>query len=201
MPRAAWLAVGAAAGALGLGVAPPTAVAAAGLAVVAFALSIALVRRGPRGLLPLAIGVVLIALRGVVAAPAPAQRPLPSGEGPWVGAVESIGAIRDGSRPAVVRLQLARPLLVAASLPWYPPVNPGDRVRLEGRIRPPPDDDYGAYLARIGATGTMRASSLELLPSEGSLAATLVSLRLGAADGIARAIPEPESGLAAGVLI
>src|SRR6185295_9466116 len=91
--------------------------------------------------------------------------------------------------------------LVAATLPWYPSVDPGDRVRLEGRVRPPPDDDYGAYLARIGATGTMRASSLELLPSEGSLAATLVGLRLGAADGIARAIPEPESGLAAGVLI
>src|SRR5439155_11414141 len=72
---------------------------------------------------------------------------------------------------------------------------------LRGRIRPPPADEYGTYLARIGAIGTLRVESVTLLSAEGSLVAALERLRRAAAAGLDRAIPEPEAGLAAGVLI
>jgi competence protein ComEC len=80
-------------------------------------------------------------------------------------------------------------------------VVPGDRVSVQGRIRPPPDDEYGDYLAKIGAIGTVRADVLELLPPTGSMERTLEGVRRAAADGLDRSMPEPESGLAAGILI
>src|SRR6185503_7337973 len=67
--------------------------------------------------------------------------------------------------------------------------------------RPPPDDAFGVYLARIGAVGTLRADELEIRPAAGSVAGRLEGLRRGAAEGLDRALPEPEAGLAAGVLI
>ena len=78
---------------------------------------------------------------------------------------------------------------------------PGDRVEVAGRIRPPPADEYGEYLAKIGAIGTLRADALELLPGAGTLERTLEGFRRSAADGVDRSMPEPEAGLAAGVLI
>jgi competence protein ComEC len=201
MPRAAWLAVGAAAAALAVGMVSPPAISVGGLAGVALAVSLRVAGRPRRWLPALAIGVLLLGLRAMAEGPPAPIGPLPSGDGPWAGEVESIGAPRDGSRPAILLLEIDHPVLVAATLPWYPPVNPGDRVRVAGRIRPSPADDYGAYLARIGAVGTLRAETVELLPGEASFATALVGLRLGAADALARAIPEPEAGLATGVLI
>jgi competence protein ComEC len=151
--------------------------------------------------MPVAIGVLAIGLRLLVGANAPALGSIPDGAGPWIGVVESVGAPRDGTRPATLRLETELPVLVAATLPWYPPVVPGDRVQLRGRIRPPSADDYGAYLARIGAIGTLRADSLDVLPAEGTVARTLEGFRRAAAAGLDRSIPEPEAGLAAGVLI
>ena len=90
---------------------------------------------------------------------------------------------------------------VAATLPWYPSVIPNDRIELGGSIRPPPEDDYGVYLARIGAIGTIRADQVQVLPAAGGLAGWLEGLRRVAASGLDRAMPEPEAGLAAGVLI
>jgi competence protein ComEC len=155
-----------------------------------------------RGLVPLALGVIAIGLRaGLEAGPPAVLAPAPSGDGPWVGVVQTVGAPRAGTRPATVLLEGTPAALVAATLPWYPPVVPSDRVELRGRIRPPPPDDYGAYLARIGAVGTLRADRLELLSAPGTLAGSLEGFRRSAADGIDRSIPEPEAGLAAGVLI
>ncbi|HUG29896.1 MAG TPA: ComEC/Rec2 family competence protein, partial [Candidatus Limnocylindria bacterium] len=204
MPRPAWLAIGAAAGALALGVAPGLAVALFGVALACAAAAMRAGRHaGSRpGLLPLGVGIVAIGLRvalGGEAAVVPG--PVPTGDGPWVGIVQSVGAPRAGSRPATVRLDGEPPVLVAATLPWYPPVVPNDRVELRGSIRPPPPDDYGAYLVRIGAVGTLRAEALQLLPAEGTVARSLEGFRRSAADGIDRSIPEPEAGLAAGVLI
>ena len=204
MPRPAWLAIGAAAGALALSAISPLAVVlSAGCGLVASLAALA--GRRPdaaRKLAPLALGIAAIGLRGGLAAQAlPDTGPIPGGDGPWFAFVQSVGAPRAGGRPAVVTLQTVPPVIVAATLPSYPAVVPSDRVELRGRIRPPPEDDYGAYLARIGAMGTLRVDSLSLLPAEGSLAATLERLRRAAAAGLDRAIPEPEAGLAAGVLI
>ncbi|HEY4188835.1 MAG TPA: ComEC/Rec2 family competence protein [Candidatus Limnocylindrales bacterium] len=112
-----------------------------------------------------------------------------------------MGAPRDGNRLATIRLEGDAPILIAATLPWYPPVVPGDRVQVHGGIRPPSPDDYGAYLARIGAVGTLRADALALLPADGTLARTLEGLRRAAAEGLDRSMPEPEAGLADGILI
>ena len=204
MPRPAWLAIGAAVGAIALDSIRPLAVvlfAGCGL-VVALAAIAAQRPNVARRLAPLALGMAVIGLRGGLAASgAPDAGSIPGGDGPWVAVVQSVGAARAGARPAVVRLEASPPVVVAATLPSYPAVVPSDRVELRGRIRPPPVDDYGAYLARIGAIGTLRVESLALLPAEGSLAASLERLRRASAAGLDRAMPEPEAGLAAGVLI
>ena len=181
----------------------PAAIALIGSAVILFA---AAARAGgwtraPRGLVPLAIGIMAIGLRAGAGGPAPAPGLIPPGDGPWTGLVESVGAVRDGSRPATVRVEADPSFLVAATLPWYPSVVPSDRVQLRGRIRPPTPDGYGAYVARIGAVGTLRADALEVLPAEGTAAGTLEGFRRAAAGGLDASIPEPEAGLAAGVLI
>jgi competence protein ComEC len=203
VPRAAWLALGAAAGALGLGLLPDVVVAMLGIALGCAAVAArSLGRERSTQLVACAIGVAAIGLRGAMTADAlvPLEPP-PVGDGPWVAVVQSVGASRAAVRPAIVRLEAKPPVLVAASLPWYPAVVPSDRIALSGRIRPPPDDDYGAYLARIGAVGTLRAETLKLLPPDDSVAGALERLRRGAAGGLERSMPEPEAGLAAGVLI
>src|SRR5258706_12723670 len=53
----------------------------------------------------------------------------------------------------------------------------------------------------MGAMGTLRADSLRLLPADGKVARALEGFRRSAADGLDHAMPEPEAGLAAGVLI
>jgi competence protein ComEC len=203
VPRAAWLAIGAAVGALGIGLAPPATVTLAGLALLAGACAGRVGRwaAAPGGLAPLAAGVLVIGLRiGLGAAPI-APGPVPTGDGPWIGVVQTVGAPRGGDRPATIRLEGDPSTLVAATLPWYPQVVPGDRVEVRGRVQAPPPDDYGAYLARIGAVGTLRPDGLEVLPADGTMARTLEGFRRSAGEGLDRSMPEPEAGLAAGVLI
>ena len=203
MPRAAWLAVGAAAAALALPFGGPVVALLAGSSLLLAASGLRIAGRPGmwRRLAPIAVGVVAIGFRGVEGGKAPPPGPLPGGDGPWVAAVQSVSAPRAGARPAIVLLESSTPVIVAATLPWYPPVVPGDRIGLTGRIRPPPEDDYGAYLARIGAVGTLRADGLEVLPVTGSLGVQLEGLRRAAGESLDRTIPEPEAGLAAGVLI
>jgi competence protein ComEC len=205
VPRTAWLAIGVAAGALLLDSTTGLVVALVGAALLCSAMAVRLaVRAAPRlvrRLVPLAFGLLVIGGRAAGGGAATRPIAIPPGAGPWVGVVETVGAPRDGSRPATIHLEGAAPVLVAATLPWYPSVVPGDRVQVHGSIRSPPSDDYGAYLARIGAAGTLRADALELVPVEGTLARTLEGLRRSASDGLDRALPEPEAGLAAGILI
>lgn len=202
MPRATHLAVGAVAGALALGVGPGSvAMAGAGILLVALA------RREPRAtvlgfaLAPFGLGLLLIGGRGMLGADVPPPAARPEGRGPWIVVVESVGAPRAGSRPAVVRLDEPDGARLAATLPWFPPVGPSDRISLSGGVRAPPDGPYGEYLARIGVVGTLRADTLEVLPPELGPARWLEDLRRGAAEGLSLAIPEPEAGLAAGVLV
>ena len=90
---------------------------------------------------------------------------------------------------------------IVATLPAYPVVVPGDHVTVDGSIRPRPDSPYGDYLLRIGAVGTLTSRSLAIEPAPDSPGRRLELLRRGAALALTRVLPEPEAGLAAGILI
>ncbi|MHB8893484.1 MAG: ComEC/Rec2 family competence protein, partial [Candidatus Limnocylindrales bacterium] len=205
LPRSAWLAAGVAAAAGGVAVGVPAAVAlVAGLVTIAAGRSGGARLAGPRSAAMTAAGVgaVLLGLR-VLAGPAPAPPPALPGvvSGPWQATVESMSSSRDGSQVARLRLHTAAgEVLVAATLPAFPVVAAGAEVEVDGRLRPPPDDDpYGEYLRRTGASGSLQASAVRILapPDGGSLQAQ----RDGAGDALRLALPEPEAGLAAGILI
>ncbi len=223
MPRSGWLAVGAIVA--GLAAAPEH-----GRAIVAvpfLALSVLIVawavRNGGRGAGPggetvaidaagrairasalIAIGALLIAGRTIAAPPAAGSPsgPLPTGSGPWTGVVLSVSAPRAGQQPAVVRLDPPAAISIAGTLPVFPAVVPGDHVRLVGPLRAPPvDDPYGTYLARINVAATVRVSELVLIPPSGDLGRNVEGLRRGADQALRLAVPEPEAGLASGILI
>ncbi len=153
---------------------------------------------------PLVVGGGLIVLRlaatqagpGVLLAP-------PPGDGPWSLVVVSTGSPRDGHQSATLSTPpgASAAFQVAASLPRYPEVVPGDLVRVDGEIRPRPESAYGEYLARIGAVGTLTARTLEVGPASTDLGRRLEELRRASGDALARVLPEPEAGLAAGILI
>ena len=123
-----------------------------------------------RGSLPIAVGVVAIGLRSARhAEPPAAPGSRPDGDGPWIG-VGPVG--RRAARRRAARRSFGStaspPVIVAATLPWYPPVVPGDRV---GLGRPDPAATRRTTTAttwrRIGAVGTLRAETLEVLPADG----------------------------------
>ena len=117
--------------------------------------------------------------------------------------VEGVGPPRDGRQVATLRTadEGADGFRLAATLPRYPPVGPGDLVEVGGRVRERPDSPYGQYLDRIGAWGTLDARTLELRGRRSDLASRLESARRAAGDLLTRVLPEPEAGLAAGILI
>ncbi|MEZ0241417.1 MAG: ComEC/Rec2 family competence protein [Chloroflexota bacterium] len=217
MPGAVVVAIGAALAALSIGALGPPAVCLAGAGLVLAGVGTRLAHEQPRAsrpaerathrplldrlrLLPLGLGILAVAVRGLfmpAAGPAPA---LPEGAGPWTAVVESVGAPREGTRPAVLAIE-SPDLRIAATLPWYPPVVPGDRIETTGSLRVAPEGDYAVYLRRIGAAGTLRAASVTVLPAPDGPLRWLEGLRRGAAAALERAIPEPEAGLAAGILV
>jgi competence protein ComEC len=157
--------------------------------------------RAAMPVLALAAGAGLLALR-VMLGPGPAAPALlPSNAGPWHAVVDSVGAPREGRQTARLTLEGGSgPVVVAATLPSYPVVRAGAVVEVTGHLRPPPDDDpYGEYLRRTGAAGSLQARELRVVtdPAAGSLQ----GLRDGAGDALRLALPEPEAGLAAGILI
>jgi competence protein ComEC len=205
VPRSTWLAVGAALAAAWAWHGQPAVVPLlAGLAVVAAGL---VARETPRWRRPAVTGTAagsgaaLLALRILLGPAAPAIPPLPDDPGPWTAVVESVGSPRDGAQ--VARLALAvdpGPVRVAATLPAFPGVRAGDTVKVGGRLRPPPDDDgYGEYLRRTGAAGSLDATSVKVIAPPDGL--SLQPLRDAAGDTLRQSLPEPEAGLAAGILI
>ena len=74
-------------------------------------------------------------------------------------------------------------------------------VTVDGPIRPRPATAYGDYLERIGAVGTISARSIEVAPRPVDAAHVVEDARQTAATALAAALPEPEAGLAAGILI
>jgi competence protein ComEC len=182
---------------------------AAGVALVVAGLGSFVRRR--RGTLPLAVlaigGAAVLVRLALAGTPAPPGI-LPDGNGPWAAVVAGIGSPRDGQQTATLVLardgsERASVLRVAATLPRYPEVGPTDRVVVGGRLEPLPADDggYGSYLRRIGVAATLRARTLERLGGDPSPAGAVEGLRRASGDALTRSLPEPEAGLAAGILI
>src|SRR4051812_12804932 len=157
-----------------------------------------------RTLIPVAIGAALIAIRLTVMQPAatPLVAP-PDGKGLWTMTVEATGSPRDGRQVATLVSATAAGVAfsVAATLPRYPEIVPGDQVVVEGAIRPRPDSPYGEYLERVGAIGTLESRTLTVASVPDDPGRRLEGLRRGAADALTTVLPEPEAGLAAGILI
>ena len=117
--------------------------------------------------------------------------------------VETVGSPRDGQQIGDAAHAGRRSSRRSASRPPCPatrPSMPGDRVEVEGSIRAPPGSARtGAYLERIGAVGhapthaTTRRAGRPTTPARRSRPPTR-----SPADALARVLPEPEAGLAAG---
>jgi competence protein ComEC len=202
MPASGWLAIGSVVAALAapnVGVLV-VALIAAGLAAASWGLA---TRPSRRSLIGVALGAGVLVLRlTVLPAPPPQAAEIPESDGPWIARVESVGAPRDGSQVATLRLESDPEVAIAATLPRYPAIEPGSRVSVDGAIRPPPDGGYGDYLRRTGVAGTIRSRSLEVLAGgRDDASGMLERLRRHAASALAAAIPEPEAGLASGIVI
>ena len=210
MPRSGWLAVGAVGAALcgemlGLRI-------LAGSLAMAAAMTLMLVGAMPGGLrsrhapptAAILFAAAAIAVRLAVLPPQATDAvALPDGDGPWKAVVVATGAPREGRQMATIELAEGgtMPVKLAATLPRYPVVAPGQRISVGGSPEQRPDSPYGAYLERTGVAGTIRAEDLELEPGPVEPAAALETVRRNAAAALARVLPEPEAGLAAGILI
>jgi competence protein ComEC len=158
----------------------------------------------PRPAWPVVVGAGLIALRlGLPAAGPAALTEPPPGEGPWQLVVAATGSPHDGHQSVTLATPpgAAAPFSVAATLPRYPEVVAGDRVIVDGAIRPRPESSYGDYLARIGAVGILTSRTLSVGPPPTDPGRRLEDMRRTAGEALARVLPEPEAGLAAGILI
>ncbi|MGZ8501781.1 MAG: ComEC/Rec2 family competence protein, partial [Candidatus Limnocylindrales bacterium] len=160
--------------------------------------------RIPLAIVPFGIGLAAIAVRLALNGPTAPPVSIPDGDGPWRGVVVGVGSPREGRQSATLELAVgAGSLRVAAALPRYPDLAPGDRISVGGRLEPLPDDDggYGTYLRRIGAGATLRARSLDQVGGDGTAAGAIETARRASGEALTRALPEPEAGLAAGILI
>lgn len=96
--------------------------------------------------------------------------------------------------------------LLLATLPAYPVVHEGDRVRVQGDLVTPPvweDFSYRDYLAREGVYSLMYLPSVEVLQAaeRRGVGWALSRLRVRGEAFIASAIPEPEASLLTGILL
>jgi competence protein ComEC len=208
MPRAGWLAIGGAAGALLAVLVPgPASLGLAG-AAAACVLLVALARRAQPGLWT-GIGLVLVIGRllvGGLLATAPAGGVTPDlTHDAHKAVVVTIYAPGNGQQRAVLELApVPSGERVWANLPRYPALAATDHVTFEGRLEPAPpasESGFGEFLARSGIGWTVRARSLALLAGDGTPAAGLEGVRRSAGDLVARALPEPQAGLAGAMLI
>ncbi len=206
MPRSGWLAVGAIAAAWAI----PVIGWSSGVAALSLGGACLLVawwwsaRAATRSGLVILLGSALLLARLAIVPPAPPPPDaVPDGRGPWRFEVEAVGAARAGQQTATLRSSDGErpPVRVAATLPAYPEVVPGDRLTIEGPIRPRPDSPFGAYLERIGAIGTLTARSMAVERPPPDAARAIGAARLAAASALAAVLPEPEAGLAAGILV
>jgi competence protein ComEC len=219
VPRAGWIALGAVLAAV-LAVDGTALLAgdepgvilpgpAAGLAM-ALALALggaAAWRRSPPGA-ALTAGACVVALRlfAGVLQPVPPPGTLPASLDAGVAQVVSISTPSGGAQRAVILLEGpdagTSATRLYASLPRYPEIVPGDRVAVSGTVRPPPDGTgFGDYLRRSGIAGTITSRTLERVPATEGPAAWLERRRRDGGEILARMLPAPQAGLAAGILI
>ncbi|HEU0234998.1 MAG TPA: ComEC/Rec2 family competence protein [Candidatus Limnocylindrales bacterium] len=203
MPRAVWPAAGAVAMALlvSSGLPPPGLVWLVAAAAIALVVTGVFGPRPARVLAGTSVGALIILARIALGWAPPSVEPgIPDGSGPWTVAVESVGSPREGMQSAIGSIEPAGPR-VALTLPRYPLIEPGHRLTVDGTLQPPPDGGYGDYLRRIGVSATLRSRSAEI-SGEGSGAGRWIeALRRAAGNALVRVVPEPEAGLAAGILI
>jgi competence protein ComEC len=208
MPRAGWLAVGAIVAALLAGTWGPGGAIVGGAAGM---LGGALAARGRRvALAALLLGLgsiaVRVALAGWLAASASVGFPLPVGPGEWAATVRDISAPKGSEQRAFVEIHDIAgegSWLVYSWLPRHPAVLPGDRIIVRGRVSAPPKDAAGfvEFLDSRGATGTLKAHTLESVGDGGGAIAFVERLRWAVDASLSLAIPEPEAGLASGILV
>jgi competence protein ComEC len=214
LPRAGWLAVGALVGALSTGGGglvlplPPWCLVAVELA--ALALVPVLFRSGRASTAALLLGLASVALHASGAAllvgSGASDPALPSGNGPWNGTVVDVSSPSGHEQRGFVRVTApgaGGTWTVYGWLPRHPPLVPGDRISVAGTLEPPPPDAKGFadFLAARGAAGTLKGRSLELVGRDDGLLGRVEQLRWSADAALSRAVPEPEAGLAAGILI
>jgi competence protein ComEC len=162
--------------------------------------------RGAGGALRLSVGVLVgawlvVARLAVGGSEAEAPVSLPAGTGPWTARITTMSTPLDGMQRLTVVLDEPIGAILAVTAPRYPAVEPGDQVRLVGRPAAPPEGGYGDFLRRTGVVGTLRSSTLELVGRAADAAGLLERTRRAAGDSLARALPEPAAGLAAGILV
>ena len=211
LPRAGWLAVGAVLAALLTAsdrVELPgwMALGCAGGALSAAVMAV-LARRV--GLAAVLVAFGTVALRAGVAATlalaTPPAHPFEPGSGEWRGVVADVSSPSGIEQRAFVRLRSdpASEWLVYAWLPRHPALIPGDAIDVRGTLQAPPESapGFADFLRSRGAAGTLKGHAVRLVGSEGGFTSAVESLRWGLDGALSRAIPEPEAGLASGILI
>ena len=191
---------------VGGGVLPPPGLLAAVAAATACVVLVHLRTRRAhrtRAAAGIVAGAWLLAARMLLGGGSPngATPDLPDGRGPWTATVTALGTPREGTQRFTVALDDGPATVLAVTAPRYPAVEPGDLVRLDGRPAAPPEGGYGDFLRRTGISGTLRSSGLSVVARVSSPAGVLERTRRAAGDALARALPEPAAGLAAGILV
>jgi len=214
LPRTAWLAVGAMAAALLADGGPfalpfPTELSMVlGLVAIGGAITGLALRRAALAALLLGLGSIGLraSLAIYIAGSGIAAVALPTGSGEWDASVVDVSSPAGAEQRAFIRLSSAdsdNEWLVYAWLPRHPALVPGDQITASGSLRLPPADapGFAGFLESRGATGTLKAHALELVEGGSGFTASVEQLRWAIDGSLARAIPEPEAGLASGILI
>ncbi|HEY3073365.1 MAG TPA: ComEC/Rec2 family competence protein, partial [Candidatus Limnocylindrales bacterium] len=200
MPRSGWLAAGAATGALTASL-PLGASLVLVAAVVGAAWLLTGRRRGGRArCVALVLGITAVGFRLAIGSTSLAAVDLAEGTARWTGVVETVGSPREGQLPITLALDVGG-VRIAATVPRYPPVQPGDRIAVIGNLAPPDEDTYGAYLRAHALAGSLRGRNIEKLADAEGIGGRLEAVRRASGEALARAMPEPEAGLATGILI
>ncbi len=208
MPRAGWLAIGGMVVGLAAPLVPPLPLAAAlvgGAAVLALAAAFIVARRS-MAVAAAAFGAGTVLLRvmlGLAFGPATIDHPPPTDERTWHATVLTIGSAGGAMQRAVLAAtdDDDGPWRIYAWLPRFPIVAPSDELRFTAALQPAATGaGFGDYLAENGAVATARIDSVDVLPTT-SMFGALEDVRRAGGDLLARALPAPQAGLAAGILI